>query len=226
MARLSRRRGGRGGTGRALGPMAIASPTRPPTSATYLETDDRRQLEIFQQSAARRRKAAIDRRDWPNAFYFHAPRSAATASSSPSPGAGRRLGSKVKASLDKALALEPDHAWKPYRAPAYNTDLSPRSAVARCGPHLRRENQCDPSISRRRGSSSRIPRSRGSNTPTLSCRCWKAKLHRHETLRGGRRDEAARCHGTSRPAGGDRRTGGLKRAAQLKNRTGARPICG
>jgi hypothetical protein len=92
--------------------------------ATYLETDDHRQLDIFQQSAARAEKLQAATKDLANAFYFHASalgRYGQGISIAKALAAG--IGTKVKSSLDKALALAPDHAEAHIALGAYNAEI-------------------------------------------------------------------------------------------------------
>lgn len=111
--------------GEALGPIGYCAANKAANIyATYLETDDRRQLEIFQQSAARAEKLQSIARDWPNAFYFHASALGRYGQFiSIAKALAEGLGSKVKASLDKALALEPDHAEAHIALGAYNAEI-------------------------------------------------------------------------------------------------------
>jgi hypothetical protein len=92
--------------------------------ATYLETDDRRQLDIFQDSAARAEKLQAIAKDWPNAWYFHAQalgRYGQGISVAKALAAG--IGGKVKASLDKTIALEPRHAEAHIALGAYHAEV-------------------------------------------------------------------------------------------------------
>ena len=92
--------------------------------ATYLETDDARQLEIFQQSAARAEKLQAVTKDFANAFYFHASALGRYGQGiSVAKALAMGLGGKIKASLDKALALAPDHAEAHIALGAYNSEV-------------------------------------------------------------------------------------------------------
>lgn len=72
--------------GEALGPIGSCVANKAANIyATYLETDDRRQLEIFQQSAARAESCSRSPATGRTPSTSTPPRLAATASSSPSP---------------------------------------------------------------------------------------------------------------------------------------------
>jgi hypothetical protein len=111
--------------GEALGPLGFDVANKAANIyATYLETDDNRQLEIFQQSAARAEKLQAITKDLPNAFYFHAQalgRYGQGISVAKALAAG--IGGKVKASLDKAIALEPKHAEAHIALGAYHAEV-------------------------------------------------------------------------------------------------------
>ncbi len=117
--------GGAVDQGEALGPIGYNVANKAANIyATYLETDDRRQLEIFQQSAARAEKLQAIAKDLPNAFYFHASALGRYGQFiSIAKALAEGLGSKVKSSLDKALALAPDHAEAHIALGAYNAEI-------------------------------------------------------------------------------------------------------
>ena len=111
--------------GEALGPLGYNVANKAANIyATYLETDDNRQLEIFQQSAARAEKLQAITKDLANAFYFHASalgRYGQGISVAKALAAG--LGGKIKTSLEKALALAPDHAEAHIALGAYHAEV-------------------------------------------------------------------------------------------------------
>ena len=111
--------------GEALGPLGFNAANKAANIyATYLETDDARQLEIFQQSAARAEKLQAIAKDFPNAFYFHASALGRYGQGiSVAKALAMGLGGKIKASLDKALALAPDHAEAHIALGAYNAEV-------------------------------------------------------------------------------------------------------
>lgn len=79
--------------------------------ANYLEPDENTKLEIFQKIASRCEALQASQPDNANAWYFHA---YALGRYSQGISIGKALtqglGGKVRASLDRALALEPQHA--------------------------------------------------------------------------------------------------------------------
>ena len=92
--------------------------------ATYLETDDRKQLEIFQQSAARAEKLQAVAKDFPNAFYFYASALGRYGQGiSVTKALAEGLGGKIKGALEKALALEPKHAEAHIALGAYHAEV-------------------------------------------------------------------------------------------------------
>jgi tetratricopeptide (TPR) repeat protein len=92
--------------------------------ATYLKTDDRRKLDIFQESAARAEKLQAIAKDMPNAFYFHAQALGRYGQGiSVGKALAMGLGGKIKASLEKAIALEPKHADAHIALGAYNAEV-------------------------------------------------------------------------------------------------------
>ena len=111
--------------GEALGPLGYNVADKAANIyATYLETDDNRQLDIFQQSAARAEKLQKIAPTLVNAFYFHASalgRYGQGISVAKALAAG--LGGKIKGSLDKALALEPNHAEAHIALGAYHAEV-------------------------------------------------------------------------------------------------------
>lgn len=111
--------------GLALGPIG-ANVANKATNiyATYLETDDHRQLELFQDSAARAEKLQRIAPDWPNAFYFHASALGRYGQGiSVAKALTMGLGGKIKASLDATLALAPDHAEAHIALGAYHAEV-------------------------------------------------------------------------------------------------------
>lgn len=111
--------------GEALGPLGYNVANKAANIyATYLETDDNRQLEIFQQSAARAEKLQAIAKDSANAFYFHASALGRYGQGiSVAKALAMGLGGKIKSSLDKALALAPDHAEAHIALGAYNAEV-------------------------------------------------------------------------------------------------------
>ena len=111
--------------GEALGPIGYNVANKAANIyATYLETDDHKQLEIFQQSAARAEKLQAIAKDFPNAFYFHASALGRYGQGiSVTKALAQGLGGKIKASLDKALALEPKHAEAHIALGAYHAEV-------------------------------------------------------------------------------------------------------
>ena len=98
--------------GTALGPIgANAANKAANIYATYLETDGGRKREIFLKSAERAEELQVAAPDFVNAFYFHA-RALGHYSQEISivKALAQGIGGRVKASLDKALKLEPNHA--------------------------------------------------------------------------------------------------------------------
>jgi MFS family permease len=79
--------------------------------ATYLETDGGRKREIFLKSAERAEELQAAAPGFVNAFYFHAQALGRYAQEiSIVKALAQGIGGRVKASLDKALKLEPNHA--------------------------------------------------------------------------------------------------------------------
>ena len=78
---------------------------------TYLETDSERKREIFLQSAARAEALQAAAPDFVNAYYFHAQALGRYSQEiSVVKALAQGIGGRVKASLDKAIRLEPNHA--------------------------------------------------------------------------------------------------------------------
>jgi hypothetical protein len=78
---------------------------------TYLETDSERKREIFLQSAARAEALQAAAPDFVNAYYFHAQALGRYAQEiSIVKALAQGIGGRVKASLDKTIRLEPNHA--------------------------------------------------------------------------------------------------------------------
>ena len=111
--------------GSALGPIgANAANKAANIYATYLETDGERKREIFLKSAERAEALQAAAPDFVNAFYFHAQ---ALGRYSQEISIGKALaqgiGGKVKASLDRAIKLEPNHAEAHIALGAYHAEI-------------------------------------------------------------------------------------------------------
>ena len=79
--------------------------------ATYLEDDSERKREILLQSAARAEALQAAAPDFVNAYYFHAQALGRYSQEiSVVKALAQGIGGRVKASLDKAIRLEPNHA--------------------------------------------------------------------------------------------------------------------
>jgi tetratricopeptide (TPR) repeat protein len=79
--------------------------------ATYLETDGERKREILLQSAGRAEALQAAAPDFVNAYYFHAQALGRYSQEiSIVKALAQGIGGRVKASLDKAIGLEPNHA--------------------------------------------------------------------------------------------------------------------
>jgi len=98
--------------GSALGPIgANAANKAANIYATYLESDGGRKREIFLKSAERAGELQAAAPDFVNAYYFHAQALGRYSQEiSVVKALAQGIGSKVKASLDKAIKLEPNHA--------------------------------------------------------------------------------------------------------------------
>ena len=92
--------------------------------ATYLETDSERKREILLHSAERAEALQAVAPDFPNAFYFHAQALGRYAQEiSIARALAQGIGGKVKASLDKAIKLEPKHAEAHIALGAYHAEI-------------------------------------------------------------------------------------------------------
>jgi tetratricopeptide (TPR) repeat protein len=79
--------------------------------ATYLEKAEKKQLELFEEAAARAEEQIAAMPKYPNAHYFHAlALGRYSRGISVAKALAQGLGSKVKQSLTQALKLEPNHA--------------------------------------------------------------------------------------------------------------------
>jgi hypothetical protein len=111
--------------GEALGPIGFNAANKAANIyATYLETDGARKRAIFLAAAERAealQKAAPDCR---NAFYFHAQALGRYAQEiSVVKALAQGIGGKVKASLDKAVKLAPEHAEAHIALGAYHAEV-------------------------------------------------------------------------------------------------------
>ena len=111
--------------GLSIGPLGSAVAAKAANIyASYLEPDTKRQLAIFEKSAARCEELTKIAPDWPNAFYFSAQAlgrysqgiSVVTALT-------QGIGGRVLAALKKALALEPKHADAEIGLGVYNAEV-------------------------------------------------------------------------------------------------------
>jgi hypothetical protein len=111
--------------GAALGPIgANAANKAANIYATYLETDRERKREILLQSAERAEALQAAAPDFVNAFYFHAQALGRYSQEiSIMKALAQGIGHKVKASLEKALKLEPDHAEAHLALGAYHAEV-------------------------------------------------------------------------------------------------------
>jgi hypothetical protein len=92
--------------------------------ATYLETDGARKIEILLESARRAEALQAAAPDSANAFYFHAQALGRYAQEiSIAKALAQGVGGKVKASLDKAIKLAPDHAEAEIALGAYHAEI-------------------------------------------------------------------------------------------------------
>ncbi len=92
--------------------------------ATYLETDSERKREIFLKSAERAEALQAAAPDFVNAFYFHAQALGRYSQEiSIAKALAQGIGGKVKASLDKAVKLEPNHAEAHIALGAYHAEI-------------------------------------------------------------------------------------------------------
>ena len=111
--------------GKALGPIgANAANKAASIYATYLETDSERKREMFLQSAERAEALQAAAPDFVNAFYFHAQALGRYSQEiSIAKALAQGIGGKVKASLDKAIRLEPNHAEAHIALGAYHAEI-------------------------------------------------------------------------------------------------------
>ncbi len=111
--------------GSALGPIgANAANKAANIYATYLETESERKREIFLKSAERAEALQAAAPDFVNAFYFHAQALGRYSQEiSVVKALARGIGGKVKASLDKAIKLEPNHADAHIALGAYHAEV-------------------------------------------------------------------------------------------------------
>ena len=111
--------------GAALGPIgANAANKAANIYATYLESDSGRKREILLQAADRAEGLQAVAPDFPNAFYFHAQALGRYAQEiSVAKALAQGIGSKVKASLDRTIKLEPKHAEAHIALGAYHAEI-------------------------------------------------------------------------------------------------------
>ncbi len=111
--------------GTALGPIgANAANKAANIYATYLETDGGRKREILLKSAERAEELQAAAPDFVNAFYFHAQALGRYSQEiSIIKALAQGIGGRVKASLDKALKLEPNHADAHIALGAYHAEI-------------------------------------------------------------------------------------------------------
>jgi hypothetical protein len=97
--------------GTALGPIGANVANKAANIyATYLETDSQRKREILLKSAESAEALQAAAPDFVNAFYFHAQALGRYSQEiSVMKALAQGIGGKVKASLDKAIKLEPNH---------------------------------------------------------------------------------------------------------------------
>ncbi len=111
--------------GSALGPIgANAANKAANIYATYLETDSERKREIFLKSAERAEALQAAAPDFVNAYYFHAQALGRYSQEiSITKALAQGIGGKVKASLDRAVKLEPNHAEAHIALGAYHAEI-------------------------------------------------------------------------------------------------------
>ena len=111
--------------GSALGPIgANAANKAANIYATYLETESERKRETFLKSAERAEALQAAAPDFVNAFYFHAQALGRYSQEiSIAKALAQEIGGKVKASLDKAVRLEPNHAEAHIALGAYHAEI-------------------------------------------------------------------------------------------------------
>jgi tetratricopeptide (TPR) repeat protein len=111
--------------GASIGPLGSAVASKAANIyASYLEPDAKRQLAIFEESAARCENLAKIAPDWANAFYFSA-QALGRYSQGISVVAAltQGIGGRVLAALKKAVALEPKHADAEIGLGVYNAEV-------------------------------------------------------------------------------------------------------
>jgi len=111
--------------GTALGPIgANAANKAANIYATYLETESATRRDIYLSSADRAEALQSAAPDFPNAFYFHAQALGRYAQdTSIAQALAKGIGGKVKASLDKAIRLAPNHAEAHLALGAYHAEI-------------------------------------------------------------------------------------------------------
>ena len=111
--------------GAALGPIGANAATKAANIyATYLESDGERKRQILLQSAERAEALQAAAPDFVNAFYFHAQALGRYSQEiSIVKALAQGIGGKVKASLDKAVRLEPNHAEAHIALGAYHAEI-------------------------------------------------------------------------------------------------------
>ncbi len=127
--------------GTALGPIgANAANKAANIYATYLETDRERKREILLQSADRAEALQAAAPDFVNAFYFHAQALGRYSQEiSIMKALAQGIGHKVKASLERAIKLEPNHAEAHLALGAYHAEVVSKVGRNAREPHLRGE---------------------------------------------------------------------------------------
>lgn len=111
--------------GLSIGPLGSAVAAKATNIyASYLEPDTKRQLALFEESAARCEDLTKIAPDWPNAFYFSA-QALGRYSQGISVVAAltQGIGGRVLAALKKAVALEPKHADAEIELGVYNAEV-------------------------------------------------------------------------------------------------------
>ena len=113
------------GEGAALGPIGANVANKAANIyATYLETDPARKRELLLQSAERAEALQAAAPDFPNALYFHAQALGRYSQEiSIVKALAQGLGGKVKANLDKAIKLAPNHAEAHIALGAYHAEI-------------------------------------------------------------------------------------------------------
>ena len=190
--------------GTALGPIgANAANKAANIYATYLETDSERKREILLRSAERAEALQAAAPDFPNAFYFHAQALGRYAQEiSIAKALAQGIGGKVKASLDKTIKLEPNHAEAHIALGAYHAEIVSKVGGMLAGPHLRREQGGGGQTLRARPQApSGFRRSPASRRPTASS-CCSARRNSPRRRRSTRRPRIAppptRCRSSTR----------------------------